>query len=331
MNKSLHWEQRVALVRHNLHAASRTGDFTFFKALQAQGFIEGTNHVSTLSATLGDDADTLLSGLDDLNGTLAYMHQEAFKNVYNSLKTYLAESPESDRMTGRSKIHVDASMQKQMADHAIDKISSSAIALIKQQQESIQDTAANVWITGNTIIADCMDVCIKQIDILENKMEDFIRLEDSWSTVKASVGGAISALKGVFNLMAVEDCNEGRNSRPGSFSFSGGSVLRRLSNAFAASNATPGTRSPSISTTSSRGSFSFTPEYHTPNYIRNSVSTAMPTSLPGPPSNYQHTQLSAIPPTPAAFEDDINPFDTSAPPLPPSRPLPELRVSQAVI
>ncbi|KAG2168387.1 hypothetical protein JADG_008126 [Aureobasidium aubasidani] len=54
MITTLHWQQRIALVRHNLHAAHRSGDFTFFKTLQAQALFDNTNHVATLSAT--DDA-----------------------------------------------------------------------------------------------------------------------------------------------------------------------------------------------------------------------------------------------------------------------------------
>ena len=198
MNKSLHWEQRIALVRHNLHSASRGGDFTFFRTLQAQGFIEGTNHVATLSAALGDEADVVLSGLDDLNASIAFMHQDAFKNVYGSLKSYLVDSQASNEIVDRSKVFVDATMQKQMADHSIDKMTSSAVDLIQQQPESLQDAAANVWIMGNTMTADCIEICIQHIDRLEDNMNDFIRLEDSWETVKTSVGCTISALKGVF-------------------------------------------------------------------------------------------------------------------------------------
>ena len=144
MNKTLPWEQRVALVRHNLHTASRSGDFTFFKTLQAQEFIEGTNHAATLSATLGDGADAILSGLDDLNSSIAYMHQDAFKNVYNSLKTYLSDDLTAEHIVGKSKIYVDATMQKHIAKHAVDKMTSPAITLIKQQPEAAQDTAASV-------------------------------------------------------------------------------------------------------------------------------------------------------------------------------------------
>jgi len=318
MNKTLHWEQRIALVRHNLHTASRSGDFTFFKTLQAQGFIEGTNHVATLSATLGDGADAILSGLDDLNSSIAYMHRDAFKNVYNSLKTYLGDDMTPEHIVGKSKIYVDATMQKQMAKHAIDKMTSSAITLIKQQPESVQDTAASVWITGNTITADCMEICIKQIDMLENNMNDFIRLEDSWDMVKTSVGCTISALKGVFNLMSVEECNE--TSRPSSvFAGAGGNMFRRLSSAFVGGSS-PSSRHSSVSAPpASARRDSSTMEYITPNYLRATVSNAVPTSLPSSStfpqqsSFFPHTQLSTIPPTPAVLDDEINPFDTSVP------------------
>lgn len=334
MNRSLHWEQRVALIRHNLHAASRSGDFTFFRSLQAQGFVEGTNHVATLSATLGDEADAVLAGLDDLNASIAYMHQDAFRNVYNSLKTYYADDISSDQMIEKSKVYVDATMQKQMADHSIDKMTSSAIALIKQQNESVQDTAANVWITGNTIIADCVEICIRQIDMLEKNMSDFIRLEDSWETVKASVGLSTTALKGVYSLMAVDANYDGQISRPASaaFNFSGGNMLRRLSSAFAGGSAPTSRHSSFSSANTSMKRECLSPEYKTPNYLRNSVSSAVPTSLPPPTNRFSVTQLDTIPPTPAVFDEEINPFDTSVPlPPVPALHIPDSRVSQAVM
>ena len=329
MNKSLHWEQRIALVRHNLHSASRGGDFTFFRTLQAQGFIEGTNHVATLSAALGDEADVVLSGLDDLNASIAFMHQDAFKNVYGSLKSYLVDSQASNEIVDRSKVFVDATMQKQMADHSIDKMTSSAVDLIQQQPESLQDAAANVWIMGNTMTADCIEICIQHIDRLEDNMNDFIRLEDSWETVKTSVGCPISALTGVFNLMAIEDGNDEQSSRSASSVFGGGNVFRRLSNAFVGGSA-PSSRHSSFSmasTTSKRDSLP--PVYRTPVYLRNSVSNAVPTSLPPPSNVFQHTQLTTIPPTPATMDDEINPFDTSSP-LPPVPTLPEFLLFQGV-
>jgi hypothetical protein len=82
----LHWTQRVALVRHNLHSARGTNDFSFFKSLQAHALIEGTDHVATLYSSLGDNADSVLSTLDNLNAGIAYVHQDAFKAVYDAAK-----------------------------------------------------------------------------------------------------------------------------------------------------------------------------------------------------------------------------------------------------
>jgi hypothetical protein len=72
----LHWTQRIALVRSSLHSASRSGDFTFFKSLQAAGMVEGTNHVAILSAEMGGEIDILLAAMDNLNAGLAYVHQD---------------------------------------------------------------------------------------------------------------------------------------------------------------------------------------------------------------------------------------------------------------
>src|SRR5438105_204805 len=94
-DRKLHWTQRVALVRHNLHAARRTGDFTFFKTLQAHALIECTDYVATLNDVLGDDTDTVLSTLDNLNAGIAYVHQDAFKSVYESAKSTMYKAGNS--------------------------------------------------------------------------------------------------------------------------------------------------------------------------------------------------------------------------------------------
>lgn len=75
------------------------------------------------------------------------------------------------------------------------------------------------------------------------------------------------------------------------------------------------------------------PEYRTPNYVRSSVSSACPTSLPGG-QGWRHTQLDAIPPTPAAagnlLDEEVNPFDMGAS-VSPTQQLPDIRVQQAVM
>lgn len=118
INRSLHWNQRIALNRHNLHTASRVGDFTFSKHLQAQGFVDGTNHVAILSTTLGDEAGILLTALDDFNAGLAQVHEDAFRRVYDGLRTCLEDKTVDVNADAecRSKLYVDITMQKQMAE-----------------------------------------------------------------------------------------------------------------------------------------------------------------------------------------------------------------------
>lgn len=339
-SKQLHWSSRVALVRHNLHAASRSGDFCFFKTLQANGFIEGTNHVATLSAELGDDADTLLAAMDNLNAGLAYIHQDAFKNVYDNLKNHVRES--EDVETHRSKLYVDITMQRNMADMSIDKMASSALALINQQPAHVQESAANVWITGATIASDCMQVCLQEMMGIESKLDDFIRLEESWNTIKASVVCTVTGMKGVFSLMDAtspggsQESNSPRNS---SIASASAAVFRRLSNAFTTGPAN-GHQSRSSSVASAPGYFanfanhsrnasvsSTGPVYRTPNYVRNSVSAGCPTSMPPSNSNggeWSKHKLSMIPPTPAAESDQqMDPFDNSVPPVPEMPKLPD--------
>lgn len=339
-------------MRHNLHSSCRSGDFGFFRALQAAGCVEGTNHVATLSAELGDDADIVLAAMDNLNAGLAYVYQDAFKNVYENLKNNVRAV--NNTGIDKSKLYVDITTQKNMADMAIDKFSSSAIALINQQPENAQDIAANVWITGTTMVVDSIEVALKEMDLLERKLDDFIRLEESWNSVKASVAFAVTGLKGVFRLMDPSTSPaESKNPSPrnSSIASASGAVFRRLSNAFAASS---NSRSSSIASgvppapASTRASSvsSMGPVYRTPNYMRNSVSAGCPTSLPqnGAGGDFERHKLSMIPPTPAANDEEPDPFDNSVPPVPdmpqqlPEMPVPALnieameakRMSQAV-
>ena len=344
--QQLHWTQRVALIRHNLHVASRGLDFSFFKTLQAAGFMEGTNHVATLSEELGDDADVVSAAMDNLNAGLAYVHQDAFKTVYENLKNSMRDE---EKGADISKLYVDITMQRNMADMAIDKMTSSALALINQQPATAQDTAADMWITGTTMTADAMEVVLKEMNALEGKMDDFIRMEESWNNVKASVICAVTGLKGVFRLMDPTSPQDSAKSSPrtSSIASASGSIMRKLSNAFAIPN-TSNSRSSSIATTSTHPRHSSVsslgPVYRTLNYVRNSVSAVCPISMPPPTSElFEHHKLSMIPQTPAAAmsDDQPDPFDTSVPPVPyvpevPSMPEPALsiearRMSQAVM
>ncbi|KAF2823174.1 hypothetical protein CC86DRAFT_385296 [Ophiobolus disseminans] len=177
-NPRLHWTQRIALVRHNFHSARRTNDFTFFKSLQAHALIDGTDHVAILHSALGDDADSVLSSLDNLNAGIAYVYQDAFKAVYDGSKsaTHTTNQSLADRKSMTQPLHS-------------------------------QDAVANAWITGTTIIADAVSVCLKEMDLLKDNLDDFIRLEYSWNCIQSSVDSAISALRGIFGLMAASNIN----------------------------------------------------------------------------------------------------------------------------
>lgn len=309
----LHWTQRIALVRHNLHAARRTNDFTFFKTLQAHAIIDGTDHVAILHSVLGNDADSVLSTLDNLNAGIAYVHQDAFKAVYDGAKStmYKADNSPASR---RSLLRVDICQQRDMADHAIDKTANSAVQLIHAQPVYCQDAVANAWITGTTIIADAVCVCLNEMEAIENNLDDFIRLEYSWSSIQSSVDAAISALRGIFSLMersnlsADSSRNLGVSSAFGSDS--GGSTFRSrnsstasafgglIKRAFSQShNMGPPPPTPAKS---DRANSLSVPDAN-PRALRLSVSGACPTKM-STYTDHPHTLLTTIPPTPSVHE-----------------------------
>ena len=87
------------------------------------------------------------------------MHQDAFKSTYDSAKSTIfkaGKSPESRK----SPLRVDASQQREMADHAIDKTANAAVSLTEAQPPHSKVAIANAWITGTTIIADAAKVCL---------------------------------------------------------------------------------------------------------------------------------------------------------------------------
>jgi hypothetical protein len=306
--KRLCWMQRIALIRHSLHAASRTNNFTFFKTLQAQAFLDGTDHVAILSSLLGNEVDTVLHTLDDLNAGLAYVHQDAFKAVYDNIRASVTEA-EHPR---RAKIRVDISQQKQVADFGIDKMANAAVALIESQDLHCQEAVANVWLFGATIITDAMQTAILQMDKLEHVMDDFILLEYGWQMVQTAVEASVSALRGVFNLMASPESGKNltphrtdrsmstfsQHSRTTSVSSAAGSLFKRLSTAMHAAPPAP----PS----SARNSVSM--ENTSPQHMRASVNQSFPMNVPMSKQEF-HRKLSTIPPTP--FEVNVNPFDTN--------------------
>jgi hypothetical protein len=314
-NKYLSWMQRVALVRHNLHAACHTTDFTFFKTLQASVFLENIDYVSTLLGLFSEGADTILHGLDDLNAGLAYVHQDAFKTVYDNIRASINEEDGSRR----AKIQVDISQQKQVTEFGIAKMFNSAITLIEQQPPNCQEAIANVWIIGTTIIADSIHTCLLQMDKLDSILDDFILLEYSWQMVQTAVEASVSALRGIFSLMAPSD--PGLSPTPGagvgdishrtSMSSTTGSIFKRLSTVLS-----HGMVPPAPPSCSARSSFSL--GHTNPNAMRYSVSNACPVSMPVPAapkrsshdSNMFQRKLSTIPPTPFGM-NDVNPFEMS--------------------
>ncbi|ORY16010.1 hypothetical protein BCR34DRAFT_622591 [Clohesyomyces aquaticus] len=316
--QKLHWTQRVALIRHNLHAAGRTGDYSFFKTLQAHALIDGTNHVAILHSILNDDADSVLSTLDNLNAGIAYVHKDAFKAVYDSVKCTMYQ-PDNSPSNRLSLLRVDISQQRDMADHAIDKTTNSAINVIEAQSANTQDAVANAWITGVTIIADAVSVCLDQMEQVEAHMDDLIRLEYSWGSIQNSVDTAIAALRGIFNLMAPP--NAGARPGPGdSQDFPGTNVelhnprrrqssiasgLSLFKRAFSHTNMAP-SHTPKHSRTDAPPVLEANPRG-----FRLSMSASCPTKMPAFPG-YQATQLATIPPTPAAYEasvaDAMTPF-----------------------
>jgi hypothetical protein len=327
----LHWTQRVALVRHNLHSARRTNDFSFFKSLQAHALIEGIDHVAILYSALGDNADAVLSTLDNLNAGIAYVHQDAFKAVYDSAKSSM-HTIEQSLVDRRSLVRVDVYQQRDMADHAIDKTANSAINFIQSQPIHCQDAVANAWVTGTTIIADAVSVCLHELALLEDNLDDFIRLEYSWNCIQSSVDAAISALRGIFTLMATannpptNNHNHVSNSRDLSVSSASGSdhhpgsVSSRSRNSSTASAFnmikrafSHGQIQPPPAARARMGSLSVPVPEANPRGFRASMSAACPTKM-STFGDHPHTILTTIPPTPSVTEttrrneDLLSPF-----------------------
>ncbi|KAJ4383640.1 hypothetical protein N0V86_001695 [Didymella sp. IMI 355093] len=325
--QKLHWTQRIALVRHNLHAARRTGDFGFFKSLQAHALIEGTDHVALLNQTLGDNADGVLSTLDNLNAGIAYVHQDAFKAIYDNAKNNM-HTGEDSLASRRSLLRVDICQQRDMADHAIDKTTNSAINLIQAQPGPCQDAVANAWITGATIMADAVCVCLKEMNGLEDHLDDFISLEYSWNSIQSSVDAAISALRGIFSLMtttsqpAAPIKNRNLSVSSASSQDNGGAASMRARKPSTASAFNMFKRAFSVSAPSGpppakparsgmNGNGSLPVPDPNSRGFRASISAACPTKMPNF-SDHPHTTLTTIPPTPSVIDmstpDMSNPF-----------------------
>lgn len=348
--KHLHWTQRIALVQHNLHAASRTGNFTFFTNIQSAHFLDGTDYVASLSVTLGDEADKLFSVLDNLNSGIAWAHEDAFKTVYESLKDAAASTSgtehcgEGHKRALHERLHAEIADQHAAADAIIDKMISSAVTIIQQLQPDVHEDAAHVFMLGTTFIADAVQVCLAQLAILESCIPDTNTAcaESAYSTVRFAVSAAVSALKGVLNMMEAHhdpaaEAAAANARRPSSASTpslasprpralsrtsgdvatglltppsggapaSGWNVFRRVSNAFQGA-AAPSQKASITSVQSSTGSLSAGLSNATPTFVNASLKSPPAhkrgVSMPSPLQGVGH-KLSPILATPATNDD----------------------------
>lgn len=317
--KQLHWQQRIALVRHNFHSARRNGDYTFFKAIQAHAFVQGTDYVATLTAALGSDADAVFTTLDNLNAGIAYVFQDAFKKVHDNLKTLMMGNSEKDYEGMKAQLHVDVEQEIQRADFAIDRVVNSAIALIQLQPTEHQADVACAWILGATIMTDSVSVSMHELDRVDSCIGDFIKLENSWSTVQSSVDSAITALRGILNLMATDDANDNTSSNNAANTASPMTMLRKFSTVLGysaqASQPPPPPYKKCRTASVSPSATSLAPPSSTssrvsPSLLRQSFAHAIPTKLPNMPrpnlainSNFGSTNLETIPGTPGVMNE----------------------------
>lgn len=237
-HEKLHWLQRVALVRHNLHIASSTGDFTFFKTLQANYFCTEVDHAANLRALLGEDAEIVLANLDKSNAVIGFVHEDSFKKIFDLARASVSRRSIDSRRSGdedaRAAFNSSIIDQRRIADSAIDKMVESAISCISQLPLAAQDDAAEIFMTGATFIADAMQICLLKMSSFEHANGDFARHDNTWTHVQLVVGSAVSALKGVFTLMSDgradnEDTAPSKPLRSSSIDAIARNLLRRLS------------------------------------------------------------------------------------------------------
>lgn len=236
----LRWNQKLALVRHNLHTASITRDFGFFRCLQATNLVNGVDQFAALSSLLGDDdgsADILILSLDKFNAVMACVHEDAYKHVYDLVNARLAEGFATFD-TLKSLYHTEAPCQRQTAGSSIDKMFNAAVDAICQHPEEVRDAAAEVFIVGCTFTAIAMETALNHLDMMQHDLDDSTSLRASWATVQAAVAQSVSGSKGVFKLMGDSSNNspvEGprrRHDRSGSVDGYAKSIVRRMSTAF---------------------------------------------------------------------------------------------------
>lgn len=118
--------------------------------------------------------------------------------------------PSHQSLTDRKSIaRVDICQQRDMADHAIDRNANFAFNFnfIHAQPVDSQDAVANAWITGTTITADAVSVCLNEMALLEDNLDDFIHLKYSWNCIQSAVDAVVSTLRGISTLMAASTVN----------------------------------------------------------------------------------------------------------------------------
>ena len=216
-DKNLHWTQRIALVQHNLHAASRTGDFNFFSNIQSNHFLHGTDYVAHLNTTIGDEADKLISVLDNHNAGIAWCFEDSFKTIYQGLKAAsesaqnVEKGADDHQKALLTRLHLDITRQRAETDIVIDKLMSSAVAMIKRQPQDVHEDAAMAFMLGTTFIADAVHVCLTQLQVLRSCIADMnmANADAASALVTFAVSAAVSALKGVLNMMELHEDTAG--------------------------------------------------------------------------------------------------------------------------
>lgn len=218
--KHLHWTQRIALTQHNLHAAPRTGNYAFFSTLQAHYYLDGHDPVASLNATLSGEADRLFTVLDNISSGIAWAYEDAFKAVYDNLRV-IAGTPSTgadsrERLYAlQFRLQLDITQHREAAEAATDKMISNATTLIQQQPPAAQDDAAHVLCLGTSFVADAIQICLAQLEVLKtcliasssaiDRDESWVRADKAFGTVRFAVSSATSALKGILNMMETHD------------------------------------------------------------------------------------------------------------------------------
>ena len=322
-HERLQWTQRIALVRHNLHIASSTGDFTFFKTLQADRFRTDCDHVASLRAALGDEADAVITSLDKSNAVIGFVHEDSFKKIFD-LARRIADARRRSSLNAtsgggvitdeaRTAFHYSIVEQRRIADSAIDKMVESAIACISQLPPAAQADAAHVFVTGTTFVADAMQICLQKMAAVEASIGTFAQHESAWAAVQLVVSAAVSALKGVFTLMSEghgaaggmgSDSDESRKPlRSSSIDVIARNLLKRIS--ISASSAS---LSSSFSPSPSRRPSMSSPVAANGQII-SPTTTRMSHKRAGSSASGAVTKMPTIPPTPAHHLMD--PFDVA--------------------